>query len=244
VTDNSDQKTEVRHPKRRCVLVFVKAPEAGMVKTRLARRITDARALELYRCFTADILDTLRLGGHFIKICYYPKEARESVRHWLGSAYAYQEQNGSDLGEKMADAFARTFSRGWDKAILIGTDFPDLPGSIIEEALNRLDHRGAVIGPAQDGGYYLIGFRASAYLPEIFENISWSRPDVFRKTLDILERKAIGVHILPQWRDIDEYSDLEHFMRSHKRDASTAKNTTNYLTSIGWMCGGGDNHGI
>jgi len=215
-----------------------------MVKTRLARRITGARALALHRCFTADILETLRLGGHFVKICYCPPEARESVQHWLGSGYVYQAQNGSDLGEKMADAFARTFSRGWGQAILIGTDFPDLPGSIIEEALNSLDYGGAVIGPAQDGGYYLIGFQASAYLPEIFENICWSRPDVFRKTLDILERKALGVHILPRWRDIDEYSDLEHFIRRYKREASTAKNTANYLTSIGWMPGGGDNHEI
>lgn len=226
---------DVRHPGYGCVLVFVKFPEAGRVKTRLARRITDARALELYRCFTADILETLSPWGQAVNICYHPPEAGERVRQWLGAGHAYQEQKGSDLGARMAGAFARTFSRGWAKAILVGTDSPDLPRDIIEEALNSLDQRGAVIGPAQDGGYYLIGFRASAYFPGIFENISWSSPDVFRKTLDIFERKAMEVHILPRWRDIDEYMDLEQFMRRHKRETSTAKNTTQYLRSIGWM---------
>ena len=225
----------IRHSMDRCVLVFVKAPERGKVKTRLARRLSPDIAANLYRCFTADILETLNRGGHFVNICYHPPETENIIVQWLGTGYAYQPQQGRDLGERMADAFVKVFSGGWDMAVLIGTDFPDLPGAVIDEAFQGLVDQGAVIGPAEDGGYYLIGFRSTAFLPEIFENIPWSTPDVFPKTLDIFLKKNHAVHILPQWLDIDEYEDLEQFIRNHKKRPATAKNTLKFLSANGFM---------
>ena len=151
--------TSSLHLQNRCVLVFVKAPEIGRVKTRLVGRLDAADAVNLYKCFTADILETLDRWGYPVVVCYHPEAAEKRVTQWLGNGYIYQPQQGKDLGERMARAFSHAFAHGHRAAVLIGSDLPDLPGDRIEAAFSALARSRAVIGPALDGGYYLIGFR-------------------------------------------------------------------------------------
>ena len=220
---------------KRCVLVFVKAPETGRVKTRLVGRLDAADAVNLYKCFTADILETLKNCGYPVVVCYHPPAAEKRVVQWLGNDYVYQPQQGIDLGERMARAFSQTFARGHRAAVLIGSDFPDLPGAIIQEAFSALARSEAVIGPASDGGYYLIGFRWDGYFPEMFRSMGWGTPGVFRETMDRFDAHGCGVHVLPEWQDIDEYADLEYFIINRTKTGSAAPNTVEYLRSIGLM---------
>ena len=220
---------------RRPVLVFVKTPEEGFVKTRLARRVGNRTAVRLYRCFTEDVLDTVDGTGRSAVVFHHPAEDREPIRRWLGPGRQYRRQTGLHLGERMRNAFLETFSDGCRAAVLIGTDFPDLPGSILQEAFRALHNCGAVVGPVTDGGYYLIGFEAGAFNGSVFENASWGTPDVFRRTLAIFRRKHIAVHLLPMWRDIDEYDDLAYFVANCPADPQAGRRTAAYLASIGMM---------
>ena len=220
-----------------CVIVFVKAPETEKVKTRLAETVGAEAAMQLYRCFAGDVLEMLTAGNFNVRIFYYPEEAVGTVKRWLGKSYEYFEQKGEDLGQKMAGAFLETFSYGYERAVLIGTDLPDLPGSIISEALERLAKNcNVVIGPSTDGGYYLIGFNAKSLNPDVFTDISWGGSDVFHITLDRIRELGADYHILPRWRDIDLHDDLLCLagdLLEGKR--KYALNTRSYLKKLGYL---------
>ena len=233
--ENTLLKSSAGKPGRRCVLVFVKAPVHGTVKTRLARRLGPETAMQLYTCFTADVLAALDRVGVPVVVCHHPPESGNRIEQWLGSGYAYRPQQGKDLGQRMRHAFDQVFAAGQGQAVLIGTDVPDLPEAFVDQAFAALDHTGAVLGPAADGGYYLVGFRCDTFLPDIFENIPWSTGAVCRRTLDIFRRKNRAVHQLPLWRDIDEYRDLEQFIARYRNRRSPARHTLNYLRSAGMM---------
>lgn len=217
----------------RCVLVFVRAPEPGKVKTRLARRLDPEIALHLHCNFTLDILRTLAKGGWGIVVCHHPPDAESRMQSWLGRSYDFQPQKGRDLGERMAGAFTRCFQKGFGCGILIGTDFPDLPVDIIVEAFNGLDKGGSTIGPSRDGGYYLIGFKKETFTPAVFQNIPWGTQDVFERTVEYFKQRRKPLHILPLWRDIDTYEDLMDFIRTQGGRETAAPHTMRYLVSIG-----------
>lgn len=218
---------------REVVLVFARAPVAGLVKTRLAPELDADRIAELYKCFVEDVVQKLRQEGLPVRLCCHPPESGEMVRQWLGRGIEYQSQYGSDLGEKMSVAFASAFSSGADRAILIGTDIPDLPGTIFTKGLSALSDHDAVIGPAVDGGYYLIGFRSNAFQPSIFKNIPWSTASVYNLTLTRLHACRASVYQLPQWRDIDSYEDLKALSSSLADGKTFAPATAAYLAKNG-----------
>lgn len=196
-------------PGTTAVLLFVKAPVKGRVKTRLAAQLGDDAALKLYRGFVLDILDTIGKSGHPCRICFHPPDAGDAVAGWLGRHRRYLPQEGSDLGARMANAFAAVFSQGASQAVLVGSDIPDLPADIITGAIGSLKTNDAVIGPAHDGGYYLVGFRKETFLPEVFRGIEWSTERVLEQTMQRFERSGCRVHRLPQWRDVDTVEDLQ-----------------------------------
>ena len=127
----------------------------------------------------------------------------------LGPEYRYLPQRGRDLGERMKNGFLDTFTRGFEKVVLIGSDIPDLPLSFVEEAFTSLSEMDAVIGPSFDGGYYLIGFTKGAFLPRVFEGIAWGTEKVFKSTIQILTDEKRKLYVLPRWRDIDTIEDLK-----------------------------------
>ncbi len=189
---------------RSCLAVMARHPEAGTVKTRLARAIGAERACALYRAFLRD------LDARFA-----PQRRRELV--WLfhpperdfaaivspGSRCV--AQTGRDLGERMHAGFARLLSEGFGKVIMIGADAPHIRDEWLDDAERALDHVDIVLGPTADGGYYLIAMRAPH---DVFSGIAMSTPEVLTQTQAKAAAAGLRVHLLPPSFDIDEESDV------------------------------------
>lgn len=213
----------------KCILLFVKHPVAGKVMTRLAEHIGQDVATDLYKSFVADILTTLHTLSVNFKIVFYPPDAEKKFQRWLGEEYSYIRQTGKDLGQRMKNAFLKAFSNGLDKVILIGSDIPDLPAEYLELGFKALETNDVVLGPSSDGGYYLIGFVKEAFLPNVFEGITWSSADVFEQTLHILKQHTRRVYLLPQWQDVDTLTDLKSLLRRNRNTAFQKSATISYL---------------
>ena len=194
----------------RCLLFFVKNPERGKVKSRLAAVIGNDSAVSVYKNIVDRMLLALKEGTFPLYICFSPKNAQKPVKNWLGREYRYIPQNGKDLGERMRNGFTEAFEMGFKKVVLIGSDIPDLALEFIEEAFITLNKSDAVIGPAFDGGYYLIGFKDKTFSPQVFEGIAWGTQNVFDETVKKLKRFKRAVHTLPYQRDIDTAKDLNY----------------------------------
>lgn len=196
--------------------VFCKEPQPGKVKTRLvADGMSQNEVLQLYTAFLEDILELARQSGAGQKWAYYAPPASEAFQQKLkDKGFEIEAQSGEDLGQRMARLFQTAFSKGAGRIVLIGSDSPSLPKRYIEQAFQELENKEVVIGPTRDGGYYLIGL--SKWIPEIFQNIHWSTPDVLMETLSRLDALNIlsKTALLPYWYDIDEKKDLS-FLRFH-----------------------------
>lgn len=219
-------------PDNPLILLFVKAPFRDQVKTRLAAALGRDAALDLYRNFVLDILASIKTSGIPYGVCYYPPDSGETVKDWLGGHLRYMPQEGADVGERMEQAFRRAFSDGASRAVLIGSDIPDLPPALLLDAVGRLDRTSAVIGPAKDGGYYLIGFRNDAFFPGIFRGMEWSTDTVFSRTMRIFEQERREVSVLPSWRDVDTINDLKDLMNRNRNGAFSASGTMNYISLL------------
>jgi len=210
-----------------CVLLFVKYPDKGTVKSRLSTVFGEDTVLLLYEAFVLDVLETVEKGKYRFTIYFHPPSAQEKVASWLGKGHLYMPQNGSDLGERMKNAFASTFSEGFEKVMLIGSDVPDLKKEIIDEAF--ASDADAVIGPAADGGYYLIGFQRDTFLPHIFEGMQWSTASVFERTMELFRKHSCKVHVLPQWRDVDTPEDLRALYERNKNTVFAHSRTMDFI---------------
>jgi len=213
-----------------CILIFVKLPEKGSVKTRLAKDLGHDFVQTLYRNFVLDLLETLAKVKWPIIIYFHPPESKAAVSRWLGGSYLYVPQNGSDLGERMKNAFKDVFERGFSRAVIIGSDIPDLKISILDMAFNSLHANDMVIGPSADGGYYLIGFRHNSFLPEVFKGISWGTDTVLKDTLKILREKNYKAHFLPELRDVDTIEDLKALYERNKDTAFADSRTMKFIS--------------
>ncbi len=215
------------------ILVFIKAPVRGMVKTRLAASVGASTALELYKNFVPDIIDTVKkIGGPFT-LCYYPPGAGSAVTSWLGADFRLEPQQGGDLGERMERAFANRFSEGFEQAVLIGSDIPDIPPAVLSEAISALAANDLVIGPAFDGGYYLIGCTRRAFLPRLFHGIPWGTGVVFDETMTVARNAGLTVHVLQAWHDIDTINDLRSLAERSAGTAFDKSRTMTYLRATG-----------
>ncbi len=214
---------------KRCVILFVRLPEKGKVKSRLARRLDEDFVLRLYENMVLDAIDMLTSGHFPFRICFTPPGARDRLTEWLGHEHLAFPQTGEDLGDRMEEAFVRVFSEGVDDALLIGSDIPGLTTGIVEEAFISLLTNDAVIGPADDGGYYLLGFRKKSFDPGIFHDMVWSVRTVFRETMDRLHDSSLAVHILPELTDVDTVEDLRVLLAQVRNPASEISRTLSFL---------------
>jgi rSAM/selenodomain-associated transferase 1 len=212
------------------ILLFIKAPLKGRIKSRLAAAIGNDAALELYQRFVLDAIDTVGALAIPLRICFYPPDAGTTIRTWLGNEQACVPQQGNDLGERMEQAFEQVFQEGYERAVLIGSDIPELSTSIIDEAFTSLNGHDAVVGPAADGGYYLIGFTAKTFLPTVFHDIVWSTSTVCDETLGKFKQSGQRVHLLPKLHDVDTKDDLGIFFTQHRNDPVKSSRTLTYLT--------------
>ena len=194
---------------RPAIAVMAKAPVAGQVKTRLVTPLSQEEAAELYRCLLLDkLLQVAQLSEVDRYLAYTPTDARQSMLSLAPQSFALILQVGSDLGERLHRLSAILLERGHPSVILIDSDTPTLPASYLLDANTRLHGRTAdvVLGPAEDGGYYLIGLKRPCRA--LFDRIPWSGPEVLSETLRRASEQGLKVSMLPSWFDVDTPDDL------------------------------------
>ena len=191
--------------RQNALILFMKAPVLGRVKTRLAQSLGEESATTLYRLMCEHLLT---LPHNSDVMVAYDDEARASLPPYLeGTPLFYQ--TGDDLGARMKNAFETVFAQGYKSAILVGSDIPELDERILEEAFSALSRSDAILSPTYDGGYYLIGFHAHTFCQETFEGIAYSQNDVYANTL--LKLSSLRVATGARLRDIDTLEDLHAF---------------------------------
>jgi rSAM/selenodomain-associated transferase 1 len=211
-----------------CIIFFVKYPEKGKIKTRLAKSLDEAIVLFLYKNFVSDILSILNKSNFKVKIFFDPPKSIIKMKSWLGN-YSYTAQKGNDLGEKMKNAFKDVFNENYNKAIIIGSDMPYYPKNIFNRSFKSLNNYQSVIGPSLDGGYYLLGFKKDTFLEKFFYNIQWSKESVFDSTMEIFKKISYKVKILEYLNDIDTIDDLHDFFIKNKNSKFKNSNTIKYI---------------
>lgn len=191
------------------LIIFTRYPEPGKAKTRLIPILGDVAAADLHRQMTEQTLAKVKLlqQSHPVSVeVWFAGGSGDRMQTWLGSDLQYQPQPTGDLGSRMAHAFQVGFDRGVKASVIIGTDCPGLTVELLTEAFQALQQTDLVLGPATDGGYYLIGLRRSA--PELFESIAWSTDRVFQQTVDIATKLNLSLTCLPMLADVDRPEDL------------------------------------
>ena len=206
------------------VILFTRYPQAGKVKTRLIALLGPEGATALHDRLTKRVLNNiepiLRTGQVQLQV-YYCGGSAEEMRCWLGKNIRLARQQGSGLGERMQHAFERTWRQGRERVLLIGSDCPGITPSIIENGLKYLASHDLVLGPAADGGYYLIGLKADVQNCQqkkcknnyklLFQNINWGSEAVLQQTVQQAEKAKLSFALLTELHDIDRPEDIVHF---------------------------------
>lgn len=192
---------------RDVLLVFVKHPQPGSAKTRLIPALGPENAASLYQVLAEEeIRRTRPLGRDYRRMFFFaPEDASDEVASWLPGERLLP-QLGADLGARMVAAFAAAFASGAPRAAIIGTDVPWVSRELVLEAFAALDGHDVVLGPAQDGGYYLMAL--TRHRPALFEGIPWSTPSVLAATAERAGALGLSVHLMDPLRDIDTIEDL------------------------------------
>lgn len=192
------------------LIIFIKAPKIGKVKTRLAKSVGDKNALLIYKSLVKRILFNVK--GICLKTIYYSQtKDKDEIEKWLKN-YDLTPQVGETLGEKMANGFENEFNNGMEKVICIGSDIPEITKEIIEKAFNKLENNDCVIGPAKDGGYYLIAFNKDKFDKVFFQSINWGTENVFKETIKLLKNQNMNYFQLEMLNDIDTSLDYEKYI--------------------------------
>lgn len=190
-----------------CILIFQKNAELGKVKTRLADSIGDQAAYDAYQRL---VKYTHRITSQSPaqKLLFFSSFLEQDLAQYP-TDYRFELQSGDNLGEKMKNAFDQLFKEKFDRILVIGTDCAEITSELISEAFNKLNTHEVVIGPAHDGGYYLLGMQK--FIPGLFEGIPWSTDEVSALTMNYLERNFISYALLPTLSDVDYEEDWERF---------------------------------
>ena len=188
------------------LIIFVKNLVIGQVKTRLAKTLGNDAAMKIYKQLLVIIHQNIQ-EVNADKIVFYSTFIKNDI--WENNLFEKKIQNGNDLGERMKNAFKKSFSEGYKKILIIGTDCPDVDENILEIAYEKLDQFEVVIGPALDGGYYLLGMKKECSF--LFQNVEWSTDQVLNQTINLCKNNNLTYFLLPELQDIDEEKDLIYF---------------------------------
>jgi len=199
------------------VIIFTRYPEPGNVKKRLIPYLGKAEAARVHRLLSERIIRhvlQLEKNRSFRISVHYTGGTRKQMQDWLRHPVILEEQRGNDVGQRMAAALRAACARGAHRTVLIGTDCPAMNPDLIAVALDELLHHTIVLGPAYDGGYYLIGL--NCFLPEekidlLFQDIDWGTSRVFQQTIRKIEENGFSFATLSPIHDVDRPEDLEHF---------------------------------
>ncbi|WP_103665016.1 TIGR04282 family arsenosugar biosynthesis glycosyltransferase [Gracilimonas amylolytica] len=187
------------------LLIFVKNPVKGRVKTRLAKAVGETKALHVYQELLKITKRVTSLLPVDKQVWYSDAIVKDDL--WDEERFTKYKQKGEDLGIRMSAAFQQAFEHSYKKVVIIGSDCPDLNATHLKKAFQALDTHDVVIGPAEDGGYYLLGM--THFIPTLFEGITWSEATVFDQTIHKLRSRAKTWHVLPVLNDIDDINDLK-----------------------------------
>jgi len=203
-------------PPQEEIVIFSRYPRAGRVKTRLIPHLGSKGAAALHAYLTEQTLARAREAAGLrpaLLALWYTGASRQQMRDWLGSALPLVRQRGKDLGERMASAFRASWAKGVQRAVLIGSDCPALSPVLIIQALAELTQHDLVLGPASDGGYYLIGLRRNS-APEVqdslFQGIGWGTGTVYQQTMARAAAAKMATFTMQELHDIDRPEDLQH----------------------------------
>lgn len=193
--------------KAHVLCVFVKAPVPGQVKTRLAMELGANQATELYRRLGRQVVQGV-VGEEYETVVWYaPPSDAPLVRAWLDGlgVTRFLLQSGADLGDRLCTAFAKHFREGARRVVIIGSDCPGIDAGLVAQALAALGRHDLVLGPAWDGGYYLIGMKRPHEF--LFEGIAWSTSSVAEETATRARAAGLSCHLLLTLRDVDTGAD-------------------------------------
>lgn len=212
---------------------MAKTPRSGGVKTRITS-FAPAQVAELYRCF---LVDTLQLASQVDEaepvVAYTPPEAEEEMLSLLPPGFALVPQEGANLNQRMENAFRHHFQSGYGAVVMIGSDSPHLPATYIAQAFRELENPqvNVVLGPCEDGGYYLVGLK-SLY-PQLFRDVTMSTSRVLQETLERVREANLAVVLLPIWYDVDTLEDVRRLRTSLLNDNSqVAQHTRRFLLKV------------
>lgn len=199
----------------RHLIVFIKNPEEGKVKTRIAHTIGNAGALNIYLTLI-DIVHHVVINTDTVRHVFYSEFLNKNDR-WSDTSFCKHVQTGHDLGERMKNAFKSVFNAYSEqdtcKVVIIGSDCPYLTPSIMDDAFFSLEQSDFVVGPTYDGGYYLLGMKI--FTPNIFDDIEWSTECVFDQTIDKIKNQGSTFQLLPTLHDIDTEDDWNRYKTDH-----------------------------
>jgi len=219
-------------PTNPALLVFVKYPEPGKVKTRLATIIGAELAAELYQEFiscTFDLAAQSEIAARFATFTPENK-AQELKKLFPGKWQWFAQIDSTDLGTRIHHAIQHVQQQGYSHVITMGTDSPSLPTAYLHQAAAALRHHDLVLGPATDGGYYLIGLKSSP--PKLFTGIDWSTERVLQQTLQRAEKICLSVHQLPVWYDVDDLATLRRFCSEKKLPPALLQKVKPFLSRL------------
>lgn len=191
-----------------CLIIFLRSPKLGKVKTRIATSIGNEKALAVYNelvTHTFNIIADLNCT----KYLFFADESISGLN--VGFDYQIQFQQGDNIGERMKNSFAYCFDRGYKNVVLIGSDIYEITSEIIVEAFEKLKSSDCVIGPAEDGGYYLLGLTKN--YPVLFEDIEWSTDRTLIQTIEILEKEKLSYHTQITLNDVDTLEDILRYRK-------------------------------
>jgi rSAM/selenodomain-associated transferase 1 len=217
------------------VVIMTKAPRPGHVKTRLCPPLLATEAASLHEAFLRDTIDRVRaLGQLDVAVAYTPPEDRDLVATACGDI-ALLPQSDGDLGARLATVFQAFLARDSRHVIVIGADIPTLPGAFVRRATVLLNRPGVdvVLGPAHDGGYYLVGMKR--FHPTLFHEIPWSTERVYTVTMERAAEAGLRVASLPPWYDVDTPSDLTRVAAELHADGLDVPHTRAYLQRLGFV---------
>ncbi|GGI23826.1 hypothetical protein GCM10008119_09600 [Pedobacter mendelii] len=189
---------------RTALIIFVRHPELGKVKTRLAKGIGDEKALAVYNLLLSHT-QQITIPINCYKFIYYTDQVIENDI-WTFPGYTKRQQFGADLGARISNSFKELFDQGFKRVMIIGSDCYQLQTAIIEQAMARLAVNDVVIGPTFDGGYYLLGL--NRYVPELFRDKAWSTDQVTKETIATVNQLELTYSLMQKLHDVDEAADL------------------------------------
>ena len=217
------------------LLVFVKAPSPGAVKTRLLPAWSPADAAGLYQALVRDTLEAVRPLREVRVVVAYAPDAGFPDLGWVDGSWPLVPQEGRTLGERLTHGFAWAFRQGARRVAALGSDAPELSGAWVRQAFRELQHADVVVGPTRDGGYHLIGL--SRPQPALFAGMPWSSPRLLARTLEQVARLGLRLRTLPPIADLDTPDDVRRYLEKVSDTSQSGKSVRHFFARYLLSCG-------